>query len=127
MTLIVEHDESQRYAVRQDPEHARRWPALIRLHGRMTDGNGRRVTETRRADQTSIARPLRGKRQGLRAEASRCAGGVGTASKAVPGPERSPTVERRNELHDRGFCPLYVRAQPETAGLTGTQRDYDSP
>src|SRR6266516_6246154 len=25
------------------------------------------------------------------------------------------TVERRKELHDRGSCPLYVRAQPQTS------------
>jgi hypothetical protein len=48
-----------------------------------------------------------------------------TASKAVASPEGSPTAERRNEIHDRGSCPLYVRAQPQTAGLRWTQRGQD--
>ena len=30
----------------------------------------------------------------------------------------------RDRVHDRGCCPLYVRAQPETAGLPWTQRDH---
>jgi hypothetical protein len=30
-------------------------------------------------------------------------------------------------VHDRGRCPLYVRAQLETAGLPWTQRDSTSP
>jgi hypothetical protein len=42
------------------------------------------------------------------------------------GPGDPPAVTTR-QVHDRGRCPLYVRAQLETAGLRWTQRDYDSP
>jgi hypothetical protein len=41
-----------------------------------------------------------------------------------PRPERSDHPDR---VHDRGRCPLYVRAQLETAGLTWTQRDLAGP
>jgi hypothetical protein len=32
-----------------------------------------------------------------------------------------------DRVHDRGRCPLYVRAQLETAGLPWTQRDLAAP
>jgi len=48
-----------------------------------------------------------------------------------PASASPPRVIRPNpppgRAHDRGRCPLYVRAQLETAGLTGTQRDLRPP
>ena len=50
-------------------------------------------------------------------------------------PARSPLEDRRNRGDKRfggplvhpGRCPLYVRAQPEAAGLGWTQRDINGP
>jgi hypothetical protein len=45
----------------------------------------------------------------------------------LPRPERFAQVRHRAGVHDRGRCPLYVRAQLETAGLPWTQRDLTAP
>jgi hypothetical protein len=45
----------------------------------------------------------------------------------LPRPERSAQNAPPGRVHDRGRCPLYVRAQLETAGLPWTQRDNTSP
>ena len=52
-------------------------------------------------------------------------GASGSVKRPLPllRPERSAQNAPPSRVHDRGRCPLYVRAQLETAGLTGTQRD----
>src|ERR1039457_6128815 len=39
-----------------------------------------------------------------------------------PRPERSDHADPPDRAHDRGRCPLYVRAQLDTVGLSWTQR-----
>ena len=56
-----------------------------------------------------LPQPARDTRRGLPAA------GIGTAS-PLPVPPAGP-----------GRCPLYVRAQPETAGFRWTQRDLTGP
>jgi hypothetical protein len=45
----------------------------------------------------------------------------------LPRPEQFRPNAPPGRVHDRGRCPLYVRAQLETAGLPWTQRDTTSP
>ena len=54
--------------------------------------------------------------------------GIGATPKdrygaTAPSASSARAIRPRDRAHDRGRCPLYVRAQLETAGLTGTQRD----
>ena len=44
-----------------------------------------------------------------------------------PGPSALRSRRPPGRAHDRGRCPLYVRAQLETAGLPWTQRDITGP
>jgi hypothetical protein len=44
----------------------------------------------------------------------------------LPAPPIRPNAPS-GRAHDRGRCPLHVRAQLETAGLPWTQRDLTAP
>src|SRR5258708_37316879 len=55
------------------------------------------------------------------------ASGWGEPLLSPPRPERSAHADHPTGVHDRGRCPLYVRAQLEAAGLTCTQRVLIGP
>ena len=87
-------------------------PTVKKSHARIVP-----AWERRNSDQ---AGPVRG------------AGSIPAFFKISPYRERGdsysqPGIRPRNRVHDRGRCPLYVRAQPETAGLSWTQRDLTAP
>ena len=58
--------------------------------------------------------------------------GIGATPKdrygaTAPSASSARAIRPRDRAHDRGRCPLYVRAQLDTAGLWWTQRDLAGP
>ena len=78
----------------------------LRADGRMTDGDGRNNDQ-----KGSLRRSAARERIVPSGSVSRCLRFLTRAIRPYGRP------------HDRGRCPLYVRAQLDTAGLSWTQRD----